>query len=89
MPNYMSAGDHHPMCHQHEDYVSFCVRKEDGLWYDEYGRGDLCDEMHDVCDTCGELDSGCRCECKCDAIYDSLEADAADSKRDAINTGDY
>ena len=89
MPNYISDGDHHPMCHQHEDYVSFCVRKEDGLWYDEYGRGDLCDEMHDVCDTCGELDSGCRCECKCDAIYDSLEADAADSKRDAINTGDY
>tara|TARA_R100000808_G_scaffold3870_4_gene13219 strand:+ start:28 stop:333 length:306 start_codon:yes stop_codon:yes gene_type:complete len=81
--------EHHYLCHQHEDYVAFCVRKEDGLWYDNYGEGGLCDEIHDICDLCGDLDNACRCECSCDDIYDSIEADHADAKRDAINAGDY
>ena len=81
--------EHHYLCHQHEDYVPFCVRKEDGLWYDNEGEGGLCDEVHDICDICNELDGGCRCECRCDEIYDGLAADAADSKRDAMNAGDY
>tara|TARA_Y100000401_G_C8236749_1_gene180921 strand:- start:47 stop:352 length:306 start_codon:yes stop_codon:yes gene_type:complete len=81
--------EHHYLCHQHEDYVAFCVRKQDGLWYDNYGEGDLCDEIHDICDLCGDLDNACRCECSCDDIYDSIEADHADAKRDAINAGDY
>tara|TARA_R100000008_G_C3539503_1_gene143961 strand:+ start:263 stop:568 length:306 start_codon:yes stop_codon:yes gene_type:complete len=81
--------EHHYLCHQHEDYVAFCVRKQDGLWYDNYGEGDLCDEIHDICDLCGDLDNACRCECSCDDIYDSIEADHADAKRDARNAGDY
>ena len=81
--------EHHYLCHQHEEYVPFCVRKEDGLWYDQQGQGGLCDEIHDICDICKELDGACRCECRCDEIYDGLAADAADSKRDAMNAGDY
>jgi len=76
----MRGKDHHVACPQSNDYVPFCVKKEDiyghMVWVDEYGEGDMCDEYHDSCNTCGEID--CRCDCKCDYIYDSMAIPAGD-----------